>query len=352
LVEFGRHCNRADYERGLHHLAAFASPTMQLFDELRTDGVQFEMKANGLLFAFLGLEAAEKELASLLPMRKYGYDIDGEPLMSDALHELAPVLSDAVRFGVFVAGERHIAPGGLLAALSKRLQADGVEIQEGCDVSGFIRNGNRVSGLTMGSDAFDVDGVLIAAGAWSKSLAGRLGVHLPIEAGKGYSFSLDLDQATPTLPIYLGEAMIGCTPIGGHVRLAGTLDLSLVDGAGVGFAVRIDLAGGELVIALALALLLALEGLLDARIDGGAGFAVCLLQQILLRQCAHLYLHVDAVQQRAGNLVLITRHRIRRAAAFSVAVAQVAARAWFHCLFADHLKVPSKRSTGADSRGL
>lgn len=229
LFRFAQHCNSSDYKRGLNHLASLAEPTMGLFDELHADGIQFEMKSSGLLFVFLSRIAAEREIALLTPMRTYGYDIDDSPLTHDALHELSPALSNAVRFGVLVAGERHINPSSLLVGLTKRLRERGVDIHEGVEISGFVRKGTRVQGLITGTDSFDVDGVLIAAGAWSAWLGRKLGADLPIEAGKGYSFSLELEPPIPTLPLYLGEAMIGCTPMDAGVRLAGTMELSRVD---------------------------------------------------------------------------------------------------------------------------
>jgi D-amino-acid dehydrogenase len=69
--------------------------------------------------------------------------------------------------------------------------------------------------------------VVIAAGAWTSGLVQRLGVRLPMLAGRGYSFSI----ASPTPPhssLYLTEAKIGATPFGERLRLAGTMELSRV----------------------------------------------------------------------------------------------------------------------------
>lgn len=228
LIQFARHSNALDHLRGLEHMAAFSEPTMQLFDGLKADGVEFLMASEGLLFVFLSHGAAESEISELKPMSDYGYDIPEEPLSFDAVHKLVPSLSAAVHAGVHIKGERHLNPSTLLSGLTRRLQELAVKIHEGVEVSGFIIEGNRVAALNTFAGPIEVGGVLLAAGAWTGRLARCLGLRLPIQAGKGYSFSLDM-ESVPSLPIYMGEAMVGCTPINGHVRLAGTMDLSTID---------------------------------------------------------------------------------------------------------------------------
>lgn len=49
-----------------------------------------------------------------------------------------------------------------------------------------------------------------------------------------------------------------------------------------------------------------------------------------MRQGRHLNLHVDPIQQRAGNLVLIAQDTVRRAAALLDRMPEIAARAGIH----------------------
>jgi D-amino-acid dehydrogenase len=52
-----------------------------------------------------------------------------------------------------------------------------------------------------------------------------LGVRLPMTAGKGYSFSVTSTRE-PSSPMYLIETKAGVTPMGGRVRIAGTIEFS------------------------------------------------------------------------------------------------------------------------------
>src|SRR5262252_9372327 len=49
LWQFWRHCNRADYDRGVTALAAVNASTIERFETWRRDGIQFEMQQAGCL---------------------------------------------------------------------------------------------------------------------------------------------------------------------------------------------------------------------------------------------------------------------------------------------------------------
>src|SRR3990172_3142869 len=63
LWRFWRHCNPEDHRRGLEAVAALNRHTLDLYDALRSDGVQFEMHRAGLLFLFLSSATLEQSLA-------------------------------------------------------------------------------------------------------------------------------------------------------------------------------------------------------------------------------------------------------------------------------------------------
>lgn len=96
-------------------------------------------------------------------------------------------------------------------------------------------------------------------------------------------------------------------------------------------AMTVDFRGGEGAIGLALALQLARKSLFHACGDCLRSFAGSLFQQVFLRQRGHLDLQVDAIQQRPGDAILVTRYTIGRATAFVGSMAKVAAWTGVHC---------------------
>jgi D-amino-acid dehydrogenase len=56
-----------------------------------------------------------------------------------------------------------------------------------------------------------------------------LGLKLPLQAGKGYSLSLDRPRRLPDLCSILTEARVAVTPMGDALRFAGTMEITGLD---------------------------------------------------------------------------------------------------------------------------
>jgi D-amino-acid dehydrogenase len=72
----------------------------------------------------------------------------------------------------------------------------------------------------------EADAFVIATGAEAAALSRQCGTSLPLQAGKGYSVTIDRPRLEVRYPLYLGDAKIGITPFGGALRVAGTMELS------------------------------------------------------------------------------------------------------------------------------
>jgi D-amino-acid dehydrogenase len=193
---------------------------------LQADGVQLSMWSQGLLFAFLDAAGAARQLEHLRPLVAHGYAIPDAPLTGEAVRRLEPALSDRVQGAFLLAGERHVDPATLTQGLAARLLDEGVTIHTGLEVDGFDVSGRRVTAVRTPIGQLPADHVLLAAGAWTGRLARRLGVRIPLEGGKGYSFHIR-PARVPRHPLYLGEAKAAVSPLGGgRVRIAGTMELS------------------------------------------------------------------------------------------------------------------------------
>ena len=98
----------------------------------------------------------------------------------------------------------------------------------------------------------------------------------------------------------------------------------------VRLAELVDLARGQVLVALALALQLHFGGGLHAGANDGGVLAVGILAEHVRFDGGHFHLHVDAIEQRAGDAALIALDQIRRAVADAADVAVVPARTRIH----------------------
>jgi D-amino-acid dehydrogenase len=142
------------------------------------------------------------------------------------LRDRDPAINSAVAGGVLLPRERHIRPDQLCAALVDRIEELGGEVRAGVAVTGIRRQGTRVAAVETTEGDIAADQVLLAAGAWTGQLAAQLGFRLPLEAGKGYSITIQNPDLNVQQPIDLIEARAAMTPFDGAFRAAGTMELS------------------------------------------------------------------------------------------------------------------------------
>lgn len=118
-----------------------------------------------------------------------------------------------------------VDPEAFARALGEALAAAGVKVHENAEATGFRSGGGRVTALRTAQGEIPCSAVVVAAGMRSPGLLRALGSPLPLQAGKGYSFSVDLDPA-PRHTLYFGERRAVASPIGGTTRIGGTMELS------------------------------------------------------------------------------------------------------------------------------
>lgn len=224
LWRFWRASGRGPYLTGMRALLAHSARTIELFDGMRRDGVEFEMHADGLLFLFVTEEALEAEAEVLAELEREGYPSEVRRMTRAEAQAFEPAVGDGVAGALYSATERHVRPETLTAGLASALRDSGGEVREGVEVTGLRRAGG---GWALDTSAGEVgaDKVVVAGGAWTGRVLAPLGVRVRQEPAKGYSITAQGEGLRPKRPLYLGESKVGCSPYDGGMRLAGTLEL-------------------------------------------------------------------------------------------------------------------------------
>ncbi|MEU0194241.1 FAD-dependent oxidoreductase [Streptomyces afghaniensis] len=225
LWRFWRSSTPAVFRRGYGAIAELNRETFALFDGLREAGVDTTLTRPGMVHAFLSPAEARHHLAIQREMAHGHYPVPDDIVTGTEAHLLDEALSPAVRAAYLVAGEGVVDPEAFARALGEALAASGVKIHENAEVTGFRTAGGRVTALRTADTELSCAAVVVAAGMRSPDLLGFLGHRLPLQAGKGYSFSVDLDPA-PRHTLYFGERRAVASPIGGTTRIGGTMELS------------------------------------------------------------------------------------------------------------------------------
>ena len=239
LLGFWRHCTETAFAHGANVLMPFARDAVERYEAWQSELDSVEYRRDGLLMAFHTKAARDDEIELL---ETFGYgpitSLDGP-----ALEQMEPRLR-ASRFaggGIHVEQEAHVEPLTVTRALARRCRSLGVEIREQTTVAGLTSSDHRrttprrvhsVNVTTTGAEPetetepIDCDHVVIATGAEAARLARSCGARIPLQAGKGYSVTIDQPETKLSHPLYLAEAKIGISPFSDTLRVAGTLEMS------------------------------------------------------------------------------------------------------------------------------
>ncbi|MCX5598736.1 FAD-dependent oxidoreductase [Streptomyces phaeochromogenes] len=225
LWRFWRSSTPAAFRRGYAAIAELNQDTFDLFDGLREAGVDTTLTRPGMVHAFLSATEARHHLSVQREMADGRYPMPDDVTTGPDARLLDDALSSRVRAAYLVEGEGVVDPEAFARALGEALAALGVKVHENAEATGFRSSGGRVTALRTAQGEIPCSAVVVAAGMRSPGLLRDLGSPLPLQAGKGYSFSVDLDPA-PRHTLYFGERRAVASPIGGTTRIGGTMELS------------------------------------------------------------------------------------------------------------------------------
>ena len=228
LWRFWRNSNRHRHLEGLRAMIAFAEPTFALYDELQRE-LGFEMHEGGLTFVVRDPRHIDEYVGLLDDATRAGYPANAQVVGPSELTDFEPALLPTLAGAVHLANERHVRPEDFTARLASHLRVRGVEVLEQANVTEFLVRSSSVRGVRTQADEIAADAVVIAAGVWSRELAGMLGFALPLEGAKGYGITGARGSIVPKRALYLTEARLGVSPFDGGLRLAGTLEFAGID---------------------------------------------------------------------------------------------------------------------------
>lgn len=125
--------------------------------------------------------------------------LDVERLRSRDVRRLEPAVSPQVRGGIFARGDHRVDPRRLCAALVAACERAGVRLRRR-RVERIITADERVRGVATAAGAVAAERVVLAAGAWSASIAGLPPEAVPpVRPVKGQIVALRSPPGTPPL---------------------------------------------------------------------------------------------------------------------------------------------------------
>ncbi|MFC7620974.1 NAD(P)/FAD-dependent oxidoreductase [Microlunatus sp. GCM10028923] len=219
LLRFIGHATTRTWRRTMADLTPIDRLALDAYDELKAGGVAARSREVDFLVGFESVRQARAFRHELAGVEAAGQQVPLRRLGS--AQELVPQVSD-LPYAYALGGQRIIEPGPFVESLADAVRDRGAKIITGeavRDVEQVPGGGVRVDLGNGRTEAADV--AVLATGAWLPELARPLGVRTPVQAGRGYSFTVEgeIDH-----PVYFPARRVACTPYQGRFRIAGTME--------------------------------------------------------------------------------------------------------------------------------
>lgn len=195
-------------------------------DEILGGTMDFERK--GLLNLCRTHEMLQHESEDLGRLAN-SLGVEARTIDANEVRAMNPGIAFDVVGAVYFPGDAHLTPAKFASALQSLLREMGVKFLWDTSVFGWRVDGGRISAVHTTAGELTADEYVLAGGSWSPSMLKGLDLRLPIQAGKGYSLTMENPPRRIVHPMILTEARIALTPMGSTMRFGGTMELSGVN---------------------------------------------------------------------------------------------------------------------------
>jgi D-amino-acid dehydrogenase len=192
-------------------------------------GVGHLIRRGGLLYPYPSRADYEAEREYWAIRAEQG--ITWTELDANEMAQREPELDRRYTFGVHVHEGGHcVDPGAYVAALVALAEARGARVVR-AKAEGLEIAGGRLRGVRTSAGLVECERAVIAAGAWSRVLAGQAGDWVPLETERGYHaviLGVETGPRTPMIPSD-GKMSNVRTPEG--LRIAGQVEIAGLEAA-------------------------------------------------------------------------------------------------------------------------
>ncbi len=226
LMRFLRHSSEREVTRIATAMRGLLAPVFDAYMPLvQRAGASGLVRQDGCLYVYSSRASANRWAWGADLRRSLGVEM--QPLEGEALFEMEPDLRGSFSFGQFAPDNGSTPdPSALVKAIHGQAMRDGAAHVR-ARVTGFHRKDGQVRALRIeGQPDLEVDGVVIAAGAWSGVLARQLGTKVPLETQRGYHVTVQNPGVALTRNVMAVEQNIMVNPMSMGLRLAGTVELA------------------------------------------------------------------------------------------------------------------------------
>ena len=228
-LAFNKSATKKHVEKSIPVIKDFNIFSRELFVDLKeSSDFDFHYERKGLLMCFQTEAAGEEELEIGKRGIKEGLNV--KYLTKSEVKILEPKVDYNIKGAVYYDSDAHMTPGDFMTKMLLYLKAKGITIYTHETVEDIVTSGKKVTHVKTNKRMLSADEVVLAAGSWSSLLTKKLGIKIPLQAGKGYRIDTTQDTGIK-IPAILVEAKVAVTPMKGFTRFAGTMEIAGINNA-------------------------------------------------------------------------------------------------------------------------
>lgn len=225
--QFWRSATAGHVERAGPIIRDLSFASRRAYEELAAlPDMDFGLVRKGLLMLCKTRHALDDEARGATKARALG--IPADILDAAQTAALDPDVTMDIVGSVYYPRDCHLSPDRLMAGLLRKLKGLGVRWHWNTEVEGWRTESGKVRSVRCsgGVGELTADEFVLAGGSWSTGIANGLELHLPMQAGKGYSLTLPKPRQLPRLCSIFTEARMAITPMGETLRFGGTMEIA------------------------------------------------------------------------------------------------------------------------------
>jgi glycine oxidase len=164
----------------------------------RASGLAVDLRTEGTLLLALNGDDQSRLKHVLAFQKSLGLPL--EWLTTAEVRQREPHLTPNISGAIFSPQDHQVDNRAIAAALREAARKAGVTLRENAPVERIVTSDDRVTGLGVGGETVSADVVILAAGAWSRGIAGLPTASLPpVRPVKGQMLALRMDPQAPLL---------------------------------------------------------------------------------------------------------------------------------------------------------
>jgi len=228
LLRYLSHANVADTKRIARGLTPIVGDSVEQHKAL-AKGTSAEgwITDSDYCFAFQNRAVFESDAFTWALRREAGFVPDF--VEGHAVQEYEPAFGPDITFLARLKNHAFVrAPGAYVQALAEVFQAEGGNLRQAEVVDMTLTEG-QISAVITDQGVISCDQAVLATGVWSKPLAKKLGLNVPLESERGYHIVFKDPSVRLKATYMIASGKFVATPMEAGLRVAGVVEFGGLD---------------------------------------------------------------------------------------------------------------------------